>query len=299
MTGPTPVAVVVVSYNSRDDVLRCLGSLPAEGRPLEVVVVDNASGDGSAEAVRAAFPRATVIDAGANLGFAAASNRGARASRAGHLLFLNPDTEVEPGAVDAMAALLDGRPDVGVVGPAVLNADGTPQVSTGPFLTLASEWRQRRLVKGVARRDPEALRAAARQAGSEHEPDWVSGACLMVRRSTFEAVGGFDERFFLYEEDVDLCLRVRRAGGRIVFTPAARIRHRLGTAMAREPGRSRIEYERSHLAYYRKHASAASVLALRALMAAKGAALLGRSLLGPRAERRHAAGVLALALRGR
>ncbi|MFN8094607.1 MAG: glycosyltransferase [Vicinamibacteria bacterium] len=135
------------------------------------------------------------------------------------VLFLNPDAEVLPGALPALAAVFDRRSDAGVAGPRTLNDDGTVQVSTGPDLTLASERRQRRLVAGVRDRAPWALAEADARHSREHEPDWVSGSCLMARREALEAVGGFDEGYFLYEEDADLCRRVRAAGFRVVFTP--------------------------------------------------------------------------------
>lgn len=252
MTEPA-VAVVVVSWNSRDDIPTCLRSLAAVSLPLEVVVVDNASADGSAEAARAAAPQATVLDAGDNLGFARASNRGWRATRAPYVLFLNPDARVAPGAVEALRHVLETRPEVGIVGPLTRNADGTPQVSFGPDLTPLAEWRQRRRVRAVRARDPRAMAWLESATASEMEPAWVSGSCLLVRRRLLETLGGFDEAFFLYEEDVDLCLRARKAGSRVVFTPRAEATHGLGRSMERAGSRPRIEYDRSHLLFYRKH----------------------------------------------
>jgi hypothetical protein len=264
-THPPPkVAVVVVAWNSREDLPTALRSLETATSPLEVVVVDNASEDGTAETVRRDFPTVRLIEAGANLGFAAASNLGWRATAAPLLLFLNPDAELLPGALEAQRAVLERRPEVGIVGPATRNPDGTAQVSFGPDLTPWNEWRQRRLVRGVARRDPAVLREAEALCAREHEPAWVSGSCLMVRRSLLERLGGFDEEFFLYEEDADLCRRARQAGARVVFTPAARVVHHLGRSMERSRGRAALEYERSHRLYYRKHAGPLSraVLAL-------------------------------------
>ena len=247
------VAVVIVSWNSRDDLVACLDSLAAVSLPLEVVVVDNASSDGSADAARAKAPQAMVIDAGENLGFARASNRGWRASRAASVLFLNPDALLTPGAVEALQGILEKRPDVGIVGPLTQNADGTPQVSFGPDLTPLREWRQRRLVRRVRARDPRALARLDETTSRELEPAWVSGSCLLARRTLLETLGGFDEAFFLYEEDVDLCLRARQAGSRVLFTPAARVLHRLGRSMEQAAARARIEYDRSHLHFYSKH----------------------------------------------
>ena len=265
------VAVVVVSWNSRDDLVACLGSLAAVGIPLEIVVVDNASADGSADAARATAPQATVMDAGENLGFARASNRGWRASRAPYVLFLNPDATVASGAVEALVAVLEARPDVGVVGPVTANADGSLQVSFGPDLTPLGEWRQRRLVRGVRARDPRVLAWLEEATAREVEPAWVSGSCLLTRRSLLEGLGGFDEAFFLYEEDVDLCLRARQKGFRVVVTPTARVTHRLGRSMERAGARARLEYDRSHLHYYEKHNGALLTGLLRVKLALRGA----------------------------
>ena len=251
--GPPRIAIVVVSWNSASDLATCLGSLAHVTLPVEVVVVDNASTDGSADIARAVRPAVTVIEAGDNLGFARASNRGWRATSASFVLFLNPDAVLEAGAVEALVALLESRPDVGIVGPATFNRDGTPQVSFGPDLTPLAEWRQSGLVRAVRARDPETLRTLGATIAREQEPDWISGSCLLARRSLLERLSGFDERFFLYEEDVDLCARARASGSRVVFTPAARVTHGLGRSMEKASDRARLEYARSHLLYYRKH----------------------------------------------
>ncbi len=183
------------------------------------------------------------------------------------------------GAVETLTARLESAADVGVVGPLILDPDGTVEVSTGPDLTLRAEHRQRRLVRGVRRRDPGTMAANAARHAREHEPDWVSGACLLARREALEAVGGFDEDFFLYEEDADLCRRVRAAGWRVVFTPAATVRHRLGQSMAQVPARSRAAYHRSHLLYYRKHNGLLERVGLRVLLAGRALASLDLDLL--------------------
>jgi N-acetylglucosaminyl-diphospho-decaprenol L-rhamnosyltransferase len=292
------VAVVVVSFESRETLLACLRSLRAHASlPLETVVVDNASADGSADAVRAAHPEAHVVANADNVGFARGCNLGWRASRAPYVLFLNPDAEVTPGAVETLVGLLETRPDVGAAGPRTLGSDGTIQVSTGPDLTLLTERRQRRLVLGVARREARALAEAETLHAREHEAAWVSGSCLLARRAALEAVGGFDERFFLYEEDADLCRRLRGAGWRVVFTPAAEVRHHLGRSMAQAPSRARLEYHRSHLLYYRKHNGPVPQTALRLLLLARGLTgwLRGRAA-GDAAARDDGTALLRLAL---
>jgi N-acetylglucosaminyl-diphospho-decaprenol L-rhamnosyltransferase len=297
-TPPPSVAVVVVSFNSREALLACLDSLGRYvGIPFETVVVDNASEDGSAEAARAREPAPRVIANPVNVGFARACNLGLRATTAPDVLFLNPDATVTAGAIEVLTARLDSDPDIGAVGPLTRHPDGTVQVSTGPDLSPASERRQRRLVRGVRRRDAGSLREAAERHGREHEPDWLSGACLMARREVLEAVDGFDEGFFLYEEDADLCRRIRAAGWRVVFTPAAEIRHQLGRSMDRAPGRARMEYHRSHLRYYRKHNGLLARGALRLLLLGRGLGGLARgTLTGNRRHRAEAWTLVELAL---
>jgi len=301
MNGVPRVAVVIVSFETRETLLDALASLQANAEmKLDVVVVDNASRDGSADAVRARFPDVRVIANACNVGFSSACNQGARESRAPLVLFLNPDATLTPGSLAALAALFEARPRLGIAGPRTRSSNGDIQVSTGPDLALLAEWRQRRLVRGVARRDAGALAKAEARHAVEHEPDWVSGACLMARREALDAVGGFDERFFLYEEDADLCRRVRAAGWQVVFTPAAEARHALGRSMARAPSRARFEYHRSHLLYYRKHCGFLRHAALRLLLASRaGVELAAGAVSGDVGRCREGVALLRLALGGR
>jgi GT2 family glycosyltransferase len=141
-------------------------------------------------------------------------------------------------------------------------------------------------VLGVKRREPAALAVAEARAAVESEPGWISGSCLLARKEALDALGGFDEGFFLYEEDADLCLRLRRAGWGVVFTPAATVVHHLGRSMQADPGRARLEYHRSHLRYYRKHNGPILTAALRAFIGG-GAALGWFAAAGPGAQRRE------------
>ncbi len=292
------VSALIVSHDTRDELLRCLASLFAgTSWPLEVLVVDNASADGSPAAVEQGFPQVKVVRLAENAGFARANNRGLRETEAPLVLMLNPDTEVRPGAIEALVAVLDARPLVGAVGPRTLNPDGSLQVSFGPDLTPLAEWRQRRLVRGAKSLNPRVQARLAEMTKREFEPDWLSGSCILARREALLAVEGFDEGFFLYEEDADLCRRLRRVGWNVLFTPRAEIVHHLGSSMAKTPTRARLEYHRSHLRYYRKHNAPWTRLALRSLLAA--AALLGQAravATGDRDERRHQTAVLRLAL---
>jgi N-acetylglucosaminyl-diphospho-decaprenol L-rhamnosyltransferase len=300
--APPRVTAVIVSYNTRDELRGCLASLRAHaGMPVLVIVVDNASADASADTIAQEFPEARLIRNRENVGFSRANNQGLREAATPYVLVLNSDAELTAGALPALVAELDARPRLGAVGPRTLGADGTVQISFGPALTPLAEWRQRRLVLGVKARRPRALRKAVALAAVEREPDWVSGSCLLARREALDAVGGFDEGFFLYEEDVDLCLRLRRAGWSVLYTPAAEVIHHLGRSMQRDPERARLEYHRSHLRFYRKHNGLAVATALRAFVGA-GAALRWLRSLGPgqgRRERRREHGdVLRLALGG-
>jgi GT2 family glycosyltransferase len=296
------VAAVIVSFNTTEELRRCLRSLADHATlPLQVIVVDNASADLSREMVRREFATVLLLESEENLGFARAANRGLREARAPFVLFLNSDAEVRPGALETLVSLLDTRPELGVVAPRTVGTDGTIQVSSGPALTPLREWGQRRLVRGVRARVPAALAQAERIHGEEHEPAWVSAACLLARREALLAVGGFDEAFFLYEEDVDLCVRVRRAGWRILFTPAAEVLHHLGRSMAQAGSRADLEYHRSHILYYRKHNGWLPRVLLRAhvflLALSRWAAALGPGK-GRRGRRRDAVRLLQLARKG-
>jgi N-acetylglucosaminyl-diphospho-decaprenol L-rhamnosyltransferase len=297
------ISAVIVSYNTRDTLVACVSALEHEAMlPFEVIVVDNASGDQSAEAVVLIHPLVRVVRNADNRGFAAACNQGLRLSRAPYALLINSDAEVRAGAVETLVAVLDTQPGVALAGPRTLNAGGTVQLSFGPDLTPWNEWRQRRLVEGIRRRDPEILRVVDEQAGQDHEPAWLSGSCLLARRSALESVGLLDERFFLYEEDVDLSLRLRKAGWRLAFTAHAEVVHRLGASMEATPSRSRLEYHRSHLLFYRKHHGPLLTGLLRLWMVASGALRWIKTRGAPNDRPEDAAGaldLLRLGLRGR
>ncbi|MDO8795405.1 MAG: glycosyltransferase family 2 protein [Vicinamibacterales bacterium] len=259
---PTPLlpasvrlSIVIVSYNTRTDLERCLRSLrdtPA-AIALDVVVVDNASGDGSADWVRANCPSVRLIEAGANLGFARANNLGIRATASELVLLLNPDTVVPPGAIDRMVGVLDSHPGVSALGPRLIDAGGNPELSWGAMIGPAAEWRQKRLMRGLAARDATALAEVDRLSREERVVDWVSGACLLVRRAAADAVGLLDERFFMYTEDVDFCASLRARGGQIRFTPAAEVIHLRGRSAATAPAATHARYRQSQVAFYRKH----------------------------------------------
>ena len=239
------VSIIIVSFNARADLERCLESLRASPpvAPHEILVVDNASTDGSVDAVRRRMD-VTLIEGGANLGFARANNIGIRASRGTNILLLNSDTVVPPGAIDRLLAELDRHPDVAVVGPRLVDGAGHAELSFGRMIGPLNELRQKRL----ARRGT--VEALTRQ---RQRPDWVSGACLLVRRTDAEAVGGLDERFFMYTEDVDFCAAIRARGRAILFAPGIQVVHLRGRSAASAPAATREHYRRSQVAFYEKH----------------------------------------------
>lgn len=249
------LAIVIVSFNARADLERCLASLAAAppSSPFEIILVDNASTDGSPEAVRARWPAVRVLAQARNLGFAAACNVGLRATAAELVLLLNGDTIVPPGALDRLVARLRASPDAAVAGPRLVDADGVPELSFGRMIAPLTELRQKVLAARLARRAPRAVSRVRRLTSTERYPDWVSGACLLVRRADANAAGLLDERFFLYTEDVDFCAAIRRLGRRVLFTPAAEVVHVRGRSRASSAGAAERAYRASQLAFYAKH----------------------------------------------
>jgi hypothetical protein len=239
------LSIVIVSFNAREDLARCLASLhdapPAASH--EILVVDNRSSDGSAESVRR-WPGVRLIENDANVGFARANNIGIRSSEGDALLLLNSDTVVRPGALDALLRELHADPGVAVIGPRLVDDRGRAELSFGRMIGPVNEWRQKRLARSAA------VESLTRQ---RHYPDWVSGACLLVRRADAEAVGLLDERYFMYTEDVDFCAAIRARGRRILFTPEVEILHRRGRSAAAAPAETRAAYHRSRVAFYEKH----------------------------------------------
>ena len=248
------LSIIIVSFNACADLDRCLESLHASppACPHEIIVVDNASTDGSADAARR-WPDVRVIQTGSNLGFARANNAGIRASSGAHLLMLNSDTIVPAHAIDGLLAELGQHPDVAVIGPRLVDGEGRAELSFGRMIGPLNELWQRRLVRGHERRDPKISAFVDRLTRRPHTPDWVSGACLLVRRIDAEAVSLLDERYLLYTEDVDFCAAIRARGRHIRFTPRVEVVHLRGRSAASAPAATRDAYRQSRLAFYEKH----------------------------------------------
>lgn len=252
MTGGAArrTVAVVVNYESGPALSRCVADLAASG--VDTVVVDNGSTDGSLAAAVAASPGTGVVDPGENLGYGAAVNRGAAATSSELLLVCNPDLHVPPGAVPVLVAVLDADPGVGLVGPLIRTPSGDRYPSARRFPSMADAAGHallgifapdNRFTRRYQRSDLDLADAGPR------EIDWVSGACFLVRRDAFEQVGGFDESYFMYLEEVDLCWRLGRAGWRVAYAPAAEVTHLQGRSTDLHPYRMILEHHRSLLRF--------------------------------------------------
>jgi N-acetylglucosaminyl-diphospho-decaprenol L-rhamnosyltransferase len=247
----TDISAVVVNYNARECLLEAIAALRSEG-VADIVVADNASVDHSEEAVRAADPDVRYVQTGANLGYGTGVNRGVAHADpdAPFLLCLNADATVRPGAIEAMVAAFDGRPDLGIVGPRIENVDGSlyPSVRTFPNLVDAVGHAFLGLV-APGNRFTRRYRMLDWDHRAAADVDWVSGSCFLIRRATWDAIGGFDEGYFMYGEDVDLCWRARKAGWEVTYEPTARVVHVQGVSTDRHPYRMIAEHHRGLLRF--------------------------------------------------
>ncbi len=245
------LGAVVVNYEAGAALIACVASL-REGGLEDIVVADNASKDGSLVALAEADPRIGIVPLGTNLGYGRAANAGARRLSKPYLLICNPDLVFAPDAPTRLVSVLEAFPEAAVVGPRLVGLDGKhyPSARAFPSYGLA-------VAHGVAsliapdnpfsrryRREREAIEAA--------EVDWVSGACLALRADAFFSVGGFDERYFMYVEDLDLCWRLRRAGWSVRYEPAAVVVHEQGRSAARHPYRMLVAHHRSTWRFARR-----------------------------------------------
>lgn len=259
------LSVVVVSWNVRDLLRQCLASTSDLQSPsIETIIVDNVSTDGSAEMVRTEFPDVRLIVNTENRGFPAANNQGIAIAEGRYVLILNPDTEVIDDALAAMVAYADENPDVGVVGPQLLNddadkcpgADGCPSVQSSRrrFPTLATAFFESTWLQPCAPR-----RLLARYYVQDQpddatlDVDWVKGAALMARREAIEQVGLMDEGYFMYSEELDWCKRFKDAGWRVVYLPTAQIVHYGGKSSDQVMTSRHIHFQTSKVRYFRKH----------------------------------------------
>jgi N-acetylglucosaminyl-diphospho-decaprenol L-rhamnosyltransferase len=248
------LVIVIVSYNVRQELGACLESVVGHTAPFAttVCVVDNASSDGTPQMVREMWPAVRLIEAGGNVGFARANNLGIRATQSQFVLLLNPDTWVPPGSIQSLVRGLEADATAAAAGPRLLDEHGVPELSFGWTISPLGELRQKLLGTLYDWRVGQVVRLVERWSRRAGAREWVSGAALLVRRADLEAVGLLDERYFMYTEDVDLCVALRRRGRTILYVPQSEIVHLRGRSAGRNRETERLR-RRSQIAYYEKH----------------------------------------------
>jgi len=253
------VAVIIVNYRSYVELRDCLTSLGPQDPGSHAIAVDHLSDPSSADAIAAQFPHVELLRVSINEGFAAGVNRGARAARTPYLLLLNPDSIADPGICRSLADWMDAHPDVGAAGPRIRNSDGSIQASARNFpdfttgIAGRSSWLTRVFPGNpLSRRN---LAAMNRAGTSPIAVDWVSGACMIIRRTAFDAVGGMDDGFFLYWEDADFCRRLTHAGWSVVYNPAVSVLHTGARSSRLAAEASLVAFHDSAYRLFSKHAS--------------------------------------------
>jgi N-acetylglucosaminyl-diphospho-decaprenol L-rhamnosyltransferase len=258
------LSIVILNYNTCEHLLACIRALVAEGStslsggPLqaEALVVDNASTDGSADMVAAEFPWVELIRSPRNGGFAFGNNQALTRARGATILLLNPDTLMPPGGIGRLLERLEAHPEAGIVGPKLLRPNGSMHLACRRSFPTPSTAFYR--FSGLARLFPRSPRFGRYNLTFVHpdlaiEVDSVCGACMLVRREVLERVGLLDERFFMYGEDLDWCLRARDAGWTVRYEPAVVVQHQHGAASRKRALRTTIHFFRAMDLFYRKH----------------------------------------------
>ncbi len=252
-----PLTVLIVNYKVYDALGACLDALAADrdGARADVIVVDHETDESQLAKVMRRHPQAFAIPRRANRGFAAGINEAAARAQTDLLLLLNPDTRVTPGAIEHLAHYLASHADVVAVGPKVVSPDGSLQATGRQFpRALTGLFGRTTLLTRLWPANPISRQnLVSADAEAPIDVDWVAGTCVMIRTQAFRAVGGFDERFFLYWEDADLCQRLRARGGRVVFVPSAVVEHAAAQSSDRARVRSLVAFHRSALRYYGKY----------------------------------------------
>ena len=246
------LSIIIVSWNTREYLLRCVGSVfENDGRiSREVVVVDNGSRDGSGYEVKKAFPSIHLIENQKNMGFAKAVNQGLQKASGRYILLLNPDARVKGGAIARLVEFMDTHTDAGVAGGQLLNSDGSRQNSIANFPSLATELFNKHLLRWLF---PKRFPGKERHYTEPVEVDSVIGACMMVRRGGLDQVGLLDEDYFLFLEETDWCYRMKKAGWKIYHVPQVEVFHFQGRSAETDKKRSRVEYFRSRYHFFRKN----------------------------------------------
>ena len=259
----SPIAVAIVNYNTRDLLRDCLATVQAQA-PHEVVVVDNGSIDGSVAMVQTEYPWVVLHASRTNLGYGAAANRAISRCKSDYVLLLNADTRLQAEALEGLITYLDLHPRAAVLGPRLVDTLGTGQISCHPFPTPLNTLLEISILGRLIRYVP-VLRNHYLCTWPHTRPrivPWVVGAALAIRREAFMEIGGFDESFFMYSEEVDLCYRLNSAGWQVHFAPVARVVHVGGASTVQQRAEMNTELFASILLFYRRHYSARRVAQL-------------------------------------
>jgi len=261
----TDIAVIIVNWNAREDLRVCLASLYAEPRPrlgYGVWVVDNASGDGSAAMVAAEFSQVHLCANMENLGFSKANNQAIAWTDSRYIFLLNSDAAIHPGALDALMAYADSHPSAGILGPKVLNPDGTLQYSCRRFPSLGAGFFRNTYLGRLFPNNSFARDYLMTNFdhASDTLVDWVSGCAMLIRRETINQIGALDERFYMYCEDVDLCQRAWDSGQEVAYVPEAVVTHAIGRSSDKNADKMIWEFHRSWYEYDLKRHPKSSAL---------------------------------------
>lgn len=264
------LSIIIVNWNVRDLLRDCLRSIERvrDDPELEVVVVDSASADDSVGMVQTEFPWVRLIPCDENVGFPRGNNIGLAEARGHYLLLLNPDTIVQDDALLILQDYLTAHPDVGAVGPMLLNPDGSVQSSRRRFPTPATGFFESTWLEGAVPGVLHRYYALDLPDNATTDVDWLTGACIMVPRAVYEQIGGLDEGYYMYSEELDWCRRIRTAGWRVVYHPAARVTHHVGKSSEQAVTARHINFQRAKLRYYRKYHGRVVAGALRLFLLA-------------------------------
>ncbi len=262
------ISIIIVNWNTRELLVDCIESIyasPPEGK-FDIWVVDNFSSDGSPAMIRDSYPDVKFIENDENVGFAKANNQALRKSQGDYVLLLNPDTVVKANAISELIHFLDNNPDAGIAGARLINPDGTLQISAFPFPTLVREfWRMFHLDSVVCLSNYPMTKWNKDQA---REVDTLLGACMLIRREAINQFGLFDEDYFIYSEEVDLCTRLKEAGWRLYWVPGAVVIHYGGISTQQVSEEMFLRLYEGKILYFRKHHSNLSVFVYKLILIA-------------------------------
>jgi GT2 family glycosyltransferase len=262
------ISVIIVSYNTREMTIECLRTVYANLNDIrtEILVVDNNSRDGSADAIRAEFPNVHVIENERNTGFGAANNLAMRQAGGRYFLLLNSDAFLTPGALDSLLACAQSHPNAAVIGPRLSNEDGSLQVSCFRFPSPTRAWLENLWISSLFSHTAPVGDYRRWPHDTERPVDSVIGACMLVRREAFDQTGGFDEAFFMYQEETDWQKTLRERGWIVYFTPEAKVTHLGGASGKDEAARVNAHFFESLDYYECKHHGPMGLVSLRAAM---------------------------------